>query len=291
VSESLIRVESVSFAYPGTGADSTRFALRDVSLDIQAGQLVALIGQNGSGKTTLAKHLNGLLKPARGRVLVDGRDTRDVVAGELASVVGYVFQNPDHQIFSPTVSDEIAFGPRNLGLRGDDLERRVADALARFGLSELAGQHPTLLGRGLRRRVALASVYALRPRLLVLDEPTGGLDRRHALDLLSLLHELAAEARAIVLISHDMRLVGEFAERVVVMRHGTVIADGPVRELLPDDALLRSTGLAPPEVSMLAADLAGRGMPPAVDNQQFIDAFRDLLDRARGDRTDDGGAS
>jgi cobalt transport protein ATP-binding subunit len=274
--EPLVRFSGVDFAY-----DNGPPVLRGINLTIRAGERIALVGANGSGKTTLAKHMNGLLRPARGRVLVAGRDTRDAVAGELAAVVGYVFQNPDHQIFSPTVAEEIAFGPRNLGLVGAELEGRVADALNRFDLAGLAERHPTLLGRGLRRRVALASVYALRPRLLVLDEPTGGLDRRHALDLVRLLRELAEEGRAIVLISHDMRLVGEFARRVIVMRSGTILADGPVEEILSDETILRPAGLKPPEVSRLASDLAGYGMPPAVDIEKFTRAYRMLLARRR----------
>lgn len=272
--EPLVVVEGVHYRYGGSVP-----ALRGVDLTLAPGEFVALLGVNGSGKTTLAKHLNGLLRPDAGRVLVAGRDTRQHPPGELARVVGYVFQNPDHQIFQPTVAAEVASGPRNLGARGADLAERVDEALARFGLTDLRDRHPMLLGRAARRRVALAAVYATRPRLLVLDEPTGGLDRRDTAELMATLEALVAEGTTVLLITHDLRLAATHARRVVVMWDGRVVADGPPEAILADAERLAAAGLRPAPVTRLSLDLADTGMLPALTVESFCEAF---LRRASG---------
>jgi energy-coupling factor transport system ATP-binding protein len=261
----LIEIDHVSFNY-----DESPPALRDVSLAIGAGEFVALTGANGSGKTTLAKHFNGLLRPTSGAVRVAGADASGRSISELAHTVGYVFQNPDHQIFLPTVVEEVAFGPRNLGVRGAELEERVETALALFELAEVRERHPTLLGRGVRRRVALAATYAMRPRLLVLDEPTGGLDRRATEQLMAVLHALVAEGRSVVLITHDMQLVGEHAERMIVLNGGQLRADGPTAEVMTRHALLHEAGIRPPAVARLAAELDDVGLPAALTVDEFV---------------------
>lgn len=261
----LIEIDHVSFNY-----EESPPALRDVSLTIGPGEFVALTGANGSGKTTLAKHFNGLLRPTSGAVRVGGRDAAGRSISELAHTVGYVFQNPDHQIFLPTVAEEVAFGPRNLGVSGAELEERVEAALALFDLRELRERHPTLLGRGVRRRVALAASYAMQPRLLVLDEPTGGLDQRATDQLMTVLHALVAEGRAVVLITHDMRLVGEHAERMIVLNGGQVRADGLTAEVMTRHALLHEAGIRPPAVARLAADLWDARLPAALTVDDFV---------------------
>jgi energy-coupling factor transporter ATP-binding protein EcfA2 len=272
VTEALVRVENVSFAY-GTGEQAT-VALSEVSLAVTAGELVALIGRNGSGKTTLAKHLNGLLKPTSGRVLVGDVDSAHAPVGELARQVGYVFQNPDHQLFLPTVRQEIAYGPARLGLVGDALEERISETLARFGLDDMAERHPAVLGRGVRRLTALAAIYAMRPRTLVLDEPTGGLDRRFTGMLMDLLASLAADGDAIVLITHDMRLVAEHAARVILMRAGKLIADGSPSEIFDQTELLATSGVQAPQVARLAEVLRPHGMPRGICTvDRFVDAY------------------
>lgn len=282
----LIVVEDVHFHYPGGVA-----ALRGVSLTIGAGEFIALVGLNGSGKTTLAKHLNGLLHPSAGRVLVDGQDTRQQATGALARTVGYVFQNPDHQIFQPTVTAEVSYGPRNVGITGDALAARVETALARFGLSELRDHHPMLLGRGTRRRVALAAVYATQPRLLVLDEPTGGLDRRGTVELMATLEEFVSEGGSVLLITHDMRLAAAHATRVIVMRGGQVLRDGPTATVMPDPEGLAAAGVRPPAVTRLALALAEQGMSPALTVDEFCAQYLRLASdpvsvasRGRGER-------
>jgi len=275
----LLSVENITYEYEG-GV----LALRGVDLRLEPGELVALIGVNGSGKTTLAKHLNGLLRPAGGRVLLDGLDTREHETGELARLAGYAFQNPDHQIFQATVEAEIGFGPANLGLGGRELEERVAETLATFGLSELRREHPMLLGRGPRRRVALAAVYAMHPRLLILDEPTSGLDRANSERLLATLNDYVTAGGSIIFITHDLRLAAA-CRRVVIMREGRVLADGATSDLLTDAALLHEAGLRPPAVVELSTRLQPLGMGPALTVAEFEFSFLACLSRRSNDQT------
>lgn len=276
MTNAVIRVENVSFSY-GVAEGQPVPALRDVSLSIAPGELVALIGRNGSGKTTLAKQLNGLLKPTSGRVLVDGVDTGSVPVGELARQVGYVFQNPDHQLFLPTVGEEVSYGPARLGFEGDALARRVAETLERFELEPFAGRHPAVLGRGLRRLTALAAIDAMRPRVLVLDEPTGGLDRRFTGRLMDLMHNLAASGVAIVLITHDMRLVAASANRVILMRDGQIAADTTPAALFDQPELLAGSGVHPPQVVELASMLRPQGMPAGICTvDQFVEEWQQI---------------
>jgi cobalt transport protein ATP-binding subunit len=256
-----IQVRDLWYRYDGESD-----ALRGTSLDVEEGDFVAIIGQNGSGKTTLVKHFNGLLKPTRGTVQVYGRDTTDLSVGQLARQVGYVFQNPDHQIFSPTVRQEIAFGPQNLGLTGDEVDRRVAEALARFHLAAHADAPPALLGYGLRRKVGVAAVYAMRPRVFILDEPTAGLDWRGVQELMSLLSDMNAEGHTILLVTHDMRIVAEHARRTMVLHEGKVLADGNTRVVFKRTDWLIRAHIEPPQIVQLARQLAlsGVGTPTGV---------------------------
>jgi energy-coupling factor transport system ATP-binding protein len=270
VTEPLICVDDISYTYPGDGAAHP--ALRSVSLAVNPGELIALIGQNGAGKSTLARHLNGLLKPASGRVLVGGVDTREVAVGELAERVGYVFQNPDHQLFLPTVRREVMYGPEKLGLTGAALDARVLETLERFALVDLAEHHPAMLGRGLRRLTALAAVYAMGPRVLVLDEPTGGLDGRLTEALMGMLLGLVAEGRSVVLITHEMDLAAQYASRVIALRQGQVIADESPACLFDQPDLLASTNLQPPDAAVLASGLRSLGIPEGIAT---VDAFVD----------------
>ncbi len=274
MTDPVIRVEGVSFSY-GIAEGQPVEALRDVSLTISPGELVALIGRNGSGKTTLAKQLNGLLKPTAGRVLVDSLDTATVTVGDLARRVGYVFQNPDHQLFLPTVREEITYGPARLGLDGSALAARVTETLDRFDLEAVAGRHPAVLGRGLRRLTALAAIDAMRPRVLVLDEPTGGLDRRFTGRLMELMHDLTDSGVAIVLITHDMRLVAASANRVVLMRDGQIAADTDPADLFDQPELLEGSRVHPPQVVELARLLRPQGMPAGICTvDQFVEAWQ-----------------
>ena len=249
----LIHVHDVWFAY------AEHAALRGVSLDACPGELIALLGRNGSGKTTLAKHLNGLLKPQRGRVLVGGLDTAQHDPGRLAAIVGYVFQSPDHQLFSPTVREELAFGPRCLELPAPEIEERVEAALRQFSLEPLASVPPAMLGFAQRRLVAIASVSTLRPAALVLDEPFAGLDWTSAAHVIRLLRALAEQGVAVITITHQMRAVAECATRCVVLDGGLVLADRPVRDVLTDRPLLERAGLVTPPIVRLGETLRAAG--------------------------------
>ncbi len=229
--------------------------VKGVDLAIGAGEFVALVGANGSGKTTLVKHFNGLLRPRRGQVRVAGQDAAGRSMGELARQVGYLFQRPEQQIFSPTVQQELAFGPRNLGLSQAEIEARVEAALARFRLAAVAGQPPAILSYGLRRRVTLASLAAMDPPVLVLDEPTVGLDARGLEETFDWLADLHAQGRTIVLVTHDMVLAAARAGRVVVLGQGQVIADGPPDQVFRQNDLLARAALVPPPVTALAQAL------------------------------------
>jgi energy-coupling factor transport system ATP-binding protein len=234
--------------------------VRGVNLTIGSGEFVALVGANGSGKTTLIKHFNGLLRPRRGQVRVAGQDTAGRSMGELARQVGYLFQRPEQQIFSPTVQQELAFGPRNLGLPPAEIKARVEAALIRFRLAAVAGQPPAILSYGLRRRVTLASLAAMDPPVLVLDEPTVGLDARGLEETFAWLADLHIQGRTIVLVTHDMALAAAHAGRVVVLGQGQVIADGPPAQVFRQNDLLARAALTMPPVTALAQALRSRGM-------------------------------
>src|SRR5215218_3049813 len=215
MTEPIIRVEQLEHVYPN-GAR----ALRGVSLEIQPGEFVGVIGQNGSGKTTLVKHFNGLLKPTSGRVVVRGRDTRKAYTSDLARSVGYVFQNPDHQIFSRTVRDELAFGPRNLKMDPATLTRNVDEAIDVMGLQGLEDKHPFLLSRGQRQRLAIAAVLAMKTEVLILDEPTGGQDREQVQRLEAALLELNRTGHTVLLVTHDLEVLAEVTRRAVAVFQG-----------------------------------------------------------------------
>jgi energy-coupling factor transporter ATP-binding protein EcfA2 len=241
-----LRVKNLSFAYPYGPR-----VLDDVTLEIAAGEFVAIIGQNGSGKTTLAKHLVGLLAPSAGRIVIGGRDRATLHPAETAHEVGYVFQNPDHQIFAATVADEVAFGPRNFGLDDAEIARRSEEVLRAVNLTGERDRDPFLLSKGERQRLAVASVLALRPRMLILDEPTTGLDYREQRRMMTLVGDLNRAGIAIVMITHTPWLVAEYARRVVLMRKGRVMFDGGVHEFFERDELLANSSFRPPEATML----------------------------------------
>lgn len=245
-----LTLESLSYAY-----NSNQAALNNIDLTLAAGEFVALIGQNGSGKTTLVKHLNGLLRPTQGRVLLNGGDIATTPVAELARTVGYVFQNPDHMIFSATVREEVAAGPRNLVLPEAEIHERTAAALAQFGLLAYADTQPALLGFGLRRKVSIAAVVAMQTAVLILDEPTSGLDQRSTDELMAILTQLNQQGRTIILITHDMRLVADHVPSCVVLHNGRLLTHAPTRHIFQQPALLHQTQLEPPPIAQLGQRL------------------------------------
>ena len=252
--------------------DETQPVLRGLDLIIQNGEFVALVGANGSGKTTLTKHFNGLLRPRRGRVSVGGQDTAQQSIGFLARYVGYLFQHPEQQIFGPTVRQEVAFGPHNLDLSPADVEARVEAALDRFDLKQVADKPPATLSYGLRRRITLASLAAMDSPVLVLDEPTVGLDARSLRETFTWLAGLHAQGRTILLVTHDMALAAQYAERIVVLHRGQIIADGAAADLFQQADLLGRASLAPPPVLVLAQALRPYGLR---GDSKSVDAFCD----------------
>jgi len=250
-----VQVEDLCYRY-----DDGPWAVADINLSVEAGEFLAIIGQNGSGKTTLVKHLNGLLRPTRGRVLVLGQDTAGQSVGQLARKVGYLFQNPDHQIFAPTIWEEVAFGLRNLGFSEGEVATHATEALALFGLGDHADTPPAVLGYGLRRKVTLAAVWAMRPQVLVLDEPTAGLDWRGTCTLMEEVTSLNSQGHTIILVTHDMKLVAEFARQVLVLDEGRALAYGPTRQLFQQEAILRQAFLAPPPITVLARRMRPYGL-------------------------------
>jgi energy-coupling factor transport system ATP-binding protein len=251
----IISVEGVKFWY-----DVGVQALAGVTLSLTRGEYVAIVGGNGSGKTTLAKMLIGLLKPTSGSVSVRGKSTLDYTIAELARYVGYAFQNPDHQLFCPTVEDEVRFGPHNLGYKGNDLSKKVDWAVETMGLTQLKDKPPLSLTLSQRRRISIASVIAMDPEVLILDEPTTGLDSQETDDLMSSIEGLNREGRTIVLITHDMRLVAKHAKRVVVMSKGRIVLDTDPRGAFSDVNLLRASNMLPPPVVILAQRLKKHGL-------------------------------
>jgi len=242
----VLRAEAVTYAYP----DGTR-ALEGVSLSVGAGEFVALIGQNGSGKTTLAKHLNGLLHPSAGRVRLRGSDVRELSLNRVAADVGYVFQNPDHQIFAASVGEEMTFALRNFGIAPDEIDSRVRLALETVELTGVDEVDPFLLGKGQRQRLAVASLLALRPTVLILDEPTTGLDYPEQRRMMALLRRLHAEGMTVIVITHSPWVVAEYADRGVLMQGGRVVFDGPLRRLFSQETLLASCHFRVPDITRL----------------------------------------
>ena len=253
-----IAVESVVFVYP----DGTR-AIDGVDLRIGPGERVAIVGQNGSGKSTLVRQLNGLLRPTEGRVLVDGVDATRFHVAQLAAKVGLAFQNPDRQIFAGRVRAEVAFGPRNLGVRGADLDRAVDEALDAVGLGDMADHNPYDLGFSRRKLLAIASILAMATPVVILDEPTTGQDARGVARVRTIIERLSDEARTVITISHDMRFVAETSRRVVVMRAGRIVLDGTPAEVFaePNWPALASTYLEPTLPAWVGARL-GLGSTP-----------------------------
>ena len=271
----MIEVKDVFFSYP-IGVE----ALKGVSLNIGDGEFVAVMGQNGAGKTTLIKHFNGLLKPSKGEVLVDGISTRDVSVAKLARKVGFVFQNPDHQLFSDTVHEEVAFGLRNFGFDAETVEKRVTWALNLLDLTDYAKTSPFLLSGGERKRVALASVLAWDPRVVILDEPTIGQDYRQKENLRQFIVQLNEQGKTVVVVTHDVEFVAECSPRVVLMSEGKVIADGEAKKILTDTTLTLSASIVPPQITQIFLGLSEYGLPSDVID--VSEAERILSDYLRG---------
>lgn len=258
-----IKIENLEHIYM-PGSPFEKKALDNVNIEIEDGEFVGLIGHTGSGKSTLVQHLNGLIKPQSGRILVNGRDTaaKGEELKQLRFDVGLVFQYPEHQLFEETVYKDIAFGPTNLGLDKEEIDRRVKSAARCVGLSqELLDKSPFDLSGGQKRRVAIAGVISMEPSVLVLDEPTAGLDPAGREEILAQIKSIHNEGNmTVILVSHSMEDVARLVDRLIVMNEGKVFADGTVDEIFSQGKELRNIGLNVPQISVLIDELVSRGM-------------------------------
>jgi energy-coupling factor transport system ATP-binding protein len=244
-----VELEKVSFNYGNTPV------LTDINLLVRKGEFVAILGQNGSGKTTLVKQLNGLLLPAQGIVRINGKNTKEHHPAKFSGEVGYVFQNPDHQIIMETVYDDVAFGPRFNKLPEADVQQRTRETLAAVGLTGLEKHDPFTLTKGQRQQVAVAAVLANRPDILVFDEPTTGLDYQELRRLMELINKLNQTGHTVIMVTHCMWIAAEYAHRIVIMDGGRIIMDGPTRDIFSQVDKLQDCQLAPPPVTLLSQQL------------------------------------
>ncbi|HEV2227283.1 MAG TPA: ATP-binding cassette domain-containing protein [Nitrososphaerales archaeon] len=230
-------------------------AIRNIDLTIQKGDYVALIGKNGSGKSTLVKHFNGLLRPTKGKVMVGGLDTVSTRSEKLATIVGYVFQNPDYMLFATTIEQEVEFGPKNLKLKPDEVNRRVDHALEVTGLAPLRKESPLFFGKGVRRMITITSILSMDPEVMVIDEPTTGMDYRGRESVMALIDRLNQLGKTIIIITHDMKVVAAHSKRVLVMSDGELILDSPTEGLFEHQDALAQASLKPPERIQLANEI------------------------------------
>jgi energy-coupling factor transporter ATPase len=269
----MIILEDVYYKYEPEGIE----ALRGVSLQIREGEHLALIGPNGCGKTTLIRHLNALLMPASGKVTIGGCNTNDSKhQADIRSLVGMVFQNPDNQIVGMTVEEDVAFGPENLRLPTAEIKKRVAESLARVGISEISGRNIENLSGGEKRLVAIAGVLAMRPRYVALDEPTAFLDPAAARRILDIIDKLHAEGVGIIHITHNMAEAA-LTQRIVVMNEGRVYLDGTPREIFGKVEMLQKIGMQMPQITELLIKLIESGFPVRTDIVTMEEALEQII--------------
>lgn len=274
----IIEVKDMKFNYP----DGTP-ALKGISLNIHEGEFIALLGQNGAGKTTFAKTLNGLLKPSEGFIKVSGIDTKEKgIIKKLVQQVGYVFQNPDHQLFNNTVRKEIAYAPTNIGLKKEEINSRVKDAANVAGIrEEHMEEHPFFLPKGLRQRVSIGSILALKPKVIIVDEPTTGQDFKQSIEVMNFLKKLnEEEGHTIIIITHEMDIIARYAKRVIALAKGKVILDGPTGDVFAQPEVLETTFVKPPEVAQLAQSLSKFNIPGnIIDISELEKVFIEKLEK------------
>ena len=254
-----ISVENLTFRYT-----DGQEALKDVNLTVRTGETVGLIGRNGAGKTTLAKHFNSLLKATSGKVIVNEIDTSSRSTSQMARMVGYVFQNPEDQLFGSSALEEVTFGPMNLGFSQEQIDRSVNEALTLVGLSSTAHEHPYSMNYGQRKMLCLASVLAMDPSILIMDEPTAGQDCGGLILLGSIVDRLKAEGKTIVMISHDMEFTARYCDRIALMNEGRIFACDATRNILSDLSKLAPCGIRSPQVARLANLLSSDGVRPDI---------------------------
>ena len=273
--EPVVTFRGVNFAYPNGGA-----AVSELELTVYPGELIGIVGQNGAGKTTLTKLLNGLLRPSSGEIRIAGESTAELPTSAIARRVATLFQNPDHQICKDTVLDEVAFGLELTGTAPEKARQRAQAVIDRFGLP--ADEAPFSLSRGQRQMVALASVVVMEPQVVLLDEPTSGLDYRECMTVMETVSEMAERGCAVIMVCHDMEVVSDFAERIVVMANGRILARGEKNELFANEDLMRAASVEAPQVIQLASVLAREVSPAFAHISQvsgIVDTTREMVCR------------
>ena len=268
----MLEVKNIKYSY-----NKDYQALKGVSLKVEDGEMVALLGKNGAGKSTLFLHLNGIYKPDEGQVFIEGEELKYDKKSLLKfrQKVGIVFQNPDDQIFAPTVEEDVAFGPLNLDLPMEEVQKRVTESLARVGMSGYEKKAPHHLSGGQKKRVAIAGILAMRPKIMVLDEPTAGLDPQGVTDLSKLLKELNDEGITIIISTHEVNLVPNYAQRVFVLVDGLLIAEGTPKEIFAQPEILEKANLEVPIVTELFQNLEEEGFDMKGDYPLTIDEAKE----------------
>lgn len=270
-----IELRNLNFQYPGTD----KKALENISITIEKGEFVGIIGQNGAGKTTLVKHIIGLLKPSSGQVILDGKDVADEVVEDMARTVGLALQNPDAQLFAMSVAEEVAFGSTNLDLPEKEVAERVDRALAATGLEKFREAYPFNLSFGDRRKLSVAAVVSMEPDVLIFDEPTTGQDYKGRRELADIAKKLNEMGHTILMVTHDMDLIAEYTRRLIVMGDAKILLDGPTAEVFQQVEILAKTFIAPPQVTQLAMSLAEYDIPGDI---LVADEFSQVFQRKAG---------
>jgi energy-coupling factor transporter ATPase len=268
--QKVIEVSGLQYEYQISKLNKIR-ALEDINIEFEEGEFVAIIGQNGSGKTTLAKHFNGLLKPTKGDVFVYGNNTRTKTVAELSNRVGFVFQNPDQQIFAETVKEEVAFGLKNLGFSDKEVNESTEKALTIVGLQDLSAESPFSLSKGQRQGLAVASVIAMNPDVIVLDEPTTGRDYLESKRIMDLAQEMNQKGKTVIFITHNMQLVAEYARRIIVMLRGQILLDDGPKLVFEKTEELARTYLQAPQITRISLELLNGHV--ACTTEEFLSQF------------------
>lgn len=269
-----LETKDLSFTYP----DKTQ-ALKNVNIQIKKGEKIAIMGPNGAGKSTLFSHFNGLTEPTSGHVEIDGEKIvfeRDELL-KVRQKVGIVFQDPNDQLFAPTVKEDVAFGPMNLGLEYEEVERRIRESLEMVGMSGFEDKTPHHLSGGQQKRVAIAGIVAMRPEIMILDEPTAGLDPEGVDKVLDILNKLNEEGISIVISSHDIEMVNEFADRIFVLYNGEIIAQGNKHQIFSDRELLKKAHLKAPVTTEILYKLKENGMDVDTEKLSIEETVQEIL--------------
>ena len=273
----MIEFIDVSFSYDKKGIT----VLNNLTFKIEKGEFVAIVGKNGAGKTTLLKHINGLLRPTIGEVKIEDEDIVKKPLSEMAMTVGLAFQNPNHQLFAETVMKELEFGPKNLGSDPNEIEEKILEIAEHFGITHLLERNPLELSGGERRLVSIASVLTMNQSILVLDEPTFGQDYRQKKRLGNFLRSLTEKGITVIVVSHDLNFILDFAQRIIVVSHGEIIKDGSTFDILSDETLLEKSDLAQPVLLNLAINLRKRfdDFPLSYISDELVENLKQILQK------------